>query len=176
MELSLSKTKSCLGMYRKIWTSSHEGSSAYSTQAKYTQIRIEAESGIDRWSIGVSTKNPQLIGKDQEGYRRLRDALEKIGESEAEKAGWVWWQWIDDEYPDLLRSIRATVRPLAAVSSSAFRFVHGIDSSGESGVAGSGSAMLCRRNSATGYAGEREPRSRQALASSQRRWQPRAQP
>lgn len=94
------KTKSCLGMYRKVWASSHKGSSAYSTQAKYTQIRIEAESGIDRWSIGVSTENPQLIGKDQEGYRRLRDALEKIGESKAERAGWVWWQWIDDEYQD----------------------------------------------------------------------------
>lgn len=94
------KTKSCLGMYRKIWTSSHEGSSAYSAQAKYTQIRIEAVSGIDRWSIGVSTNNPQLIEKDQEGYRRLREALEKLGKSEADYPGWVWWQWIDDEYQD----------------------------------------------------------------------------
>ena len=88
------RTKSYLGMYRKIWDS--DGSTH-----EVTQLRLEAESGLDRWSIGVKTEHPKLIGEDQECHRELREALEnELGKSEAHHQGWVWWQWIDEEYQD----------------------------------------------------------------------------
>ena len=94
------RTKSYLGMYRKIWTS--DGSTR-----KVTQLRLEAESGLDRWSIGVKTEHPKLIGEDQRWHRELREALEnQLGKSEAYHEGWVWRQRINEEYQDWTSKIR----------------------------------------------------------------------
>ena len=88
------RTKSYLGMYRKIWTS--DGSTR-----KVTQLRLEAESKLDRWSIGVKTEHPELMGEDCRGRKELREALEnQLGKSEEHRQGWVWWQWVNEEYQD----------------------------------------------------------------------------
>ena len=92
------RKKSCLGLYRESWKSSRHGS-GYRNEEKYTQIRLEAASGIDRWFIGIRSDNPQLTGKDQAGFRELTAELASaLRRSDADRPGWVWWQWV--EYRD----------------------------------------------------------------------------
>ena len=94
------RSKAYLGVYRESWKSASERDSTSRQFGKATQIRLEAESGIDRWCIGIMSENPQLIQEDQEGHRQLKDAL-AASESTADWRdwpGWVKWQWVDEEY------------------------------------------------------------------------------
>lgn len=79
-----------LSMSWKNWSSYRgEGESG-------TQIRLQAESRIDSWFIGVLSNASQLT---EEGRTELNNKLtERLGSSEADSPGWVWWQWIDGEY------------------------------------------------------------------------------
>lgn len=88
------RTKGYLYMYRESWKSARGGSD----HRKYTQIRLEAVSGISRWSIGIKSANPELIGKGQGGFDKLRSKLDsEIGRSsEPDLPNWVWWRWIDE--------------------------------------------------------------------------------
>ena len=86
------RIKSCLYCYRKSWQSVNLGK-------QQTQIRLEAEDGVNQWSIGVASSNTQLIGANQAGYKELKGALDReFGDSERSWEGWVWWQWIDEQY------------------------------------------------------------------------------
>ena len=84
------RKKACLGLYRKSWKSSSDGS-------KVTHIRLEAWSRIDRWTIGVRSDNPRF-GRDQEGYIALKEefGIKKYGDGEAQYPGWVWWDWVKE--------------------------------------------------------------------------------
>lgn len=95
------KTKSCLGMYRRIWKSSAGGSTGYKNEEKYTQIRLEAESEIGGWYIGLRSENPKLIDKNEQGHKELKAALTStLGEGESDWPKWVWWQRIDRKYSE----------------------------------------------------------------------------
>lgn len=95
------RLKGYLGIYRESWKSAPSERLSRSRKfGKATQIRLEAEVGIDRWCIGIMSENPQLIQEDQKGHRQLRDAL-AASESTADWRGWpgwVKWQWVDEEY------------------------------------------------------------------------------
>lgn len=85
------RKKGYLYMYRESWKSARGGDAR-----KYTQIRLEALSGISRWSIGIKSANPELI--EGKGFTRLRSKLtSRIGSSsEPDLPNWVWWRWIDE--------------------------------------------------------------------------------
>lgn len=93
------RRKACLGMYKESWMSASDGRSvAYRKWSKYTQIRLEAWSGLGQWSIGVVSYTNELRKDLKE---KLEDAEDLgVGEGGYEDEGWVWWQFIDDEYQD----------------------------------------------------------------------------
>lgn len=94
------KTKSYLGMYRDIWKS-NDGSTGYRNVERYTQIRLEAESEIGGWFIGVRSETPELINKNEQGFKELKAALtHALGEGESDRPNWVWWQRIDRKYSE----------------------------------------------------------------------------
>lgn len=93
------RRKACLGMYKESWMSTSDGRSvAYKKWSRYTQIKLEAWTGLHQWSIGVVSYTNELH-KDLKA--KLEDA-EGLGMSEGgyEDEGWVWWQFIDEEYQD----------------------------------------------------------------------------
>ena len=92
--------KSYLSLYDKNWRSSADAASGQGRR-KNTQIRLEAEEGVDGWFYGVASVNEELTDENAKGCKDLRKALtNKIGASEAPKAGWVWWKWVDPKWRD----------------------------------------------------------------------------
>ncbi len=84
------KRKSHIGLYRKSWSSYAGGSSE-----RVTQIRLEADTGIDGWYIGVRSDNAEF-GRDQEASIKLKDALNReFGVSEPCSRRWIWWRPVE---------------------------------------------------------------------------------
>ena len=91
---------SYLSLYDKNWRSSADAASGHGRR-KFTQIRFEAEEGVDGWFYGVASVNEELTDENATGCKDLRKALtDEFGASEAPKAGWVWWKWVDPKWRD----------------------------------------------------------------------------
>ena len=75
-----------IGMYRTSW-SSYKDRSANRASVRCTQLRLEANWGINDWYIGVFSTN-----------KELEAALQgDLGKGESSR-GWPWWQWVDEKY------------------------------------------------------------------------------
>lgn len=91
------RTKTHLSIYRKSWWSYKNLG-----EKKCTQIRLEAYQAIGAWDIGIRSPNGGYFDKEQEGYRELKEALERKKEelgTGSEWPEWVWWQRLA-AYPD----------------------------------------------------------------------------
>ena len=83
--------KSYMAMCRKSWKSYKFWNKA-AIPMQCTQLRLEAQDGVNDWYIGVCSTNEKLTAELQEA----------LGEGRSEK-GWPWWKFVDKyRYWDVL--------------------------------------------------------------------------
>ena len=83
---------SYMAMWRESWDSCKDPNKGV---AQYTQLRLEAQNGINDWYIGVRSTNKELTIELQKELPKF------LGKSGSDKEWqWPWWKFVRDEYRD----------------------------------------------------------------------------
>ena len=81
---------SYMAMWRGSWDSCKDTNKGV---AQYTQLRLEAQYGVNDWYIGVRSTNKELIVELQKELQKF------LGKSRSDKEWqWPWWKFVDDKY------------------------------------------------------------------------------